>query len=318
MNSILILGYSNVFKQRILPILSKLDIQKVSIAKYCFQEWDDAIAKIAQPIKLYDTYEEAFSDFSGNIVYVTTINSTHFNYARQALLLGFNVIVDKPVTMAFEECRELLDIAKSKHLLLCESTVYLDHPQMRLTNDIFTENAENPKLITAHFSLPPFQENNFRYKKELGGGAIADTSPYAVSLGRYFFKELPQKVSCTIHERNQEVELQYSLMMSYPDGKCLIGHFGFTTEYVNQLLIMGKRLNVSLSRVFTIAEDMENELTVSRMNLTEIVKAPKGNTFQLFLKRVLENLNNQSFDEFYKDMEYDSLVRTMILNNICL
>jgi len=316
MNSILFLGYSNVFKSRILPILSRLDIQKVSIAKYYLQEWDDAPANIEQPVTLYDTYEQAFSDFSGNLVYITTVNSTHYQFARQALLQGFNVIVDKPITLAFEESCDLLNIARSKGLLICESTVYLDHPQMKLVSDIFNKNGENPKLITAHFTLPPFQENNFRYKQELGGGAIADTAPYAVSLGRYFFKEPPLKVTCTIHERNDEVELQYSLLMSYPNGKCLIGHFGFTTEYVNQILVMGNRLNVSLNRVFTITEDMENNLTVSKMNSTEQVKAPKGNTFQLFLTRVLEKFNNQSFEEFYQDLEYDSLVRKMIINTI--
>ena len=63
-----------------------------------------------------------------------------------------------------------------------------------------------------------------------------DTAPYAVSVGRYFFGSRPEKISCVVSERQQDgLDIEYSLMMSYPDGKTMIGHFGFNTEYINQV-----------------------------------------------------------------------------------
>ncbi len=43
-----------------------------------------------------------------------------------------------------------------------------------------------PTHITVDFSFPPLDPENFRYKKDLGGGALNDLGPYAVSAGRVF------------------------------------------------------------------------------------------------------------------------------------
>jgi len=317
MNSILFLGYSNLLKTRILPILKTLNIQSLSIAKYSEQKWDDELKKYSFTITLYDDYEDALCNFKGNIVYVSTVNSSHYKYALLSLEKGFNVIIDKPATIKLEESVHLITIAKEKGLLISEATVYLEHPQFSLINEIFSENADFPKLITAHFSMPPFKNDNFRYKKELGGGAILDTAPYAVSLGRYFFKKLPLYVQCTVNERADDgLETEYSLLMAYSNGKCLIGHFGFNTEYINQLMIMGNRTNILLNRVFTIPEDLENIIYITHKNVSSEKKSEKGNNFQLYMEKYLNTLNVGNYKVFYSDLLADAQAREMIMNNI--
>lgn len=313
MGRILFLGYSNLIKARILPILSRLSIKSYSIAKYEGQDWDDWDG--LNTIDKYDTYEEGLNNFKGELVYVSTVNSTHFLYAKLALEHGFHVIVDKPATMEYVQASKLIEVAKQKNLLVCESTVYLYHPQFEIVNDIFKQNRDAPKLLTVHFTMPPFTSNNFRYRKELGGGALMDTLPYAVSTGRYFFKEIPNKVSVQINERNADgLDIEYSLLMAYSNGKSLIGHFGFNTEYINSMLVIGNRTNITFNRVFTIPENVENTLFVDRMNNHDSVITPKGNNFELFLKNVLRALENKEYDAFYNSMLYDAEVKQMIIN----
>jgi predicted dehydrogenase len=317
MNSILFLGYSNLLKTRILPIIKSLNIESISIAKFYKQEWDKEIEKYEYSISLYDNYENALNNFQGNIVYVSTVNSSHYGYALLSLEKGFNVIIDKPATMHLEETEHLINVAKQKNLLLSEATVYLMHPQFALIGGIYTKNNDSPKLITAHFSMPPFKSDNFRYIKELGGGAIYDTSPYAVSLGRYFFNELPLNVKCAVNERAKDgLDIEYSLIMMYNNGKCLLGHFGFNTEYINQLLIMGTRTNVSINRVFTIPENLENKIYITHENITSEELVKKGNNFQLFFEKYLNALNYMNYVDFYSDLLLDAQAREMIINNI--
>ena len=58
MASILFLGYSNLVKGRILPILGKAGFTEVSIAKYQGQPWDDGCKSCGLPVTCYDNYEE--------------------------------------------------------------------------------------------------------------------------------------------------------------------------------------------------------------------------------------------------------------------
>jgi len=317
MNSVLFLGYSNLLKTRILPILDSLDIPLISIAKYKEQEWDNEFKKYNINTSLYDNYEDALTQFTGNIVYVSTVNSTHYQYALMGLEKGFNVIIDKPATMQLKEAIHLINTARQKKLLLSEATVYLMHPQFSLINDIYEENNDEPKHITAHFSMPPFKSGNFRYKKELGGGAILDTSPYAVSLGRYFFKDIPIDAKCVINERMENnLETSYSLLLIYNKGKSLIGHFGFNTEYINQLLVMGTGTNVMINRAYTIPDDMENVLHISHGNKYTEKTATKGNNFYLYLEKYLETLETGNYENSYSELLADAQAREMIYNNI--
>ena len=317
MASILFLGYSNLVKGRILPILSKAGFTEVSIAKYEGQPWDEDYKKCGLPVKCYDNYEAGLSAFKGDLVYISTVNSTHAEYARKALEAGLNTIVDKPATLTLKDAEKLMALAKQKNLLLGESTVYLMHPQLTTIKQIFADNEDAPKLATIHFTMPPFQPNNFRYQKSLGGGAIMDTAPYAVSVGRYFFGSKPEKVECVVSERQEDgLDIEYSLLMSYPGGKTMIGHFGFNTEYINQVHLMGTRTNVLVNRIFTIPDTMENELTVNHLNQVSVVKTPAGNNFELYLKDALSVLKSGNYEKAYQDMLWDAEVKNMIINNI--
>lgn len=317
MTSILFLGYSNLVKGRILPILARVGVTEVSIAKFAGQPWDDDYQRCGLPVTQYDNYEEGLANFNGNLVYISTVNSTHVEYARKSLEAGFNTIIDKPATLNYQEAKDLVTLAKSKGLFVGESTVYLKHPQLSVIKDIYEKNGDDPKLLTVHFTMPSFKPENFRYQKSLGGGAIMDTAPYAVSVGRYFFGSKPEKVSCVVSERQQDgLDIEYSLMMSYPDGKTMIGHFGFNTEYINQVHLMGNRTYVLVDRIFTIPDTLENELQVRHMNETSVVKTPSGNNFEIYLRDTIKQIEDKNFEQAYQNMLWDAEVKSMIFKSI--
>ena len=317
MASIMFLGYSNLVKGRILPILKKAGFSEVSIAKYEGQPWDDDYKKCELPVTCYDSYDEGLANFKGDVAYVSTVNSTHVQYGMKSLQAGFNTIIDKPATSSYEEAKKLVEIAQSKGLFVGESTVYLDHPQLTTIKQIFANNDDTPKMLTVHFTMPPFKPENFRYQRSLGGGAIMDTAPYAVSVARYFLGGEPEQVFCIVNERQTDgLDIEYSLLMQYADGKSMIGHFGFNTEYINQVFLMGNRTNVTVNRIFTIPDNMENELVVNHMNECCKVKTPSGNNFELYLKKALDSIQTKNYNEAYQSMLSDAKVKQMIINNI--
>lgn len=314
MKSILFLGYSNLVKKRILPIVKNAGFDNVFVAKFSGQCWDE---DLPDDVTRFDSLEVGVEQYKGSLAYISVVNSRHVEYAKKCLEAGLHTIIDKPATLSHCEAVSLIELAKSKNLLLAESTVYLEHPQMEVIQQIFKENDDSPKLITMHFSMPPFIGDNFRYHKDLGGGAINDTAPYVASLGRYFFNTVPIEVRTSINERQDDgLEIEYSTLLKYADGKCLLAHAGFNTEYINQAFVMGRRTNILVNRIFTIPDTMENVLRITHENVESQRVAPKGNTFSLFLQRIHKALCEQSYEPFYQSLLMDAKTREMIQNSI--
>ena len=71
--------------------------------------------------------------------------------------------------------------------------------------------------------------------------------------------------------------------MSYPDGKTMIGHFGFNTEYINQVHLWGLA-QCSCKQIFTIPDNMENELIMNHLNKVTLVKTQSGIILSYILK----------------------------------
>src|SRR5271165_6539058 len=60
------------------------------------------------------TLDELLAINSIRLIVIATPNTTHFDLARQCLLAGHDVVIDKPFTTTYAEAAQLVDIAKQK------------------------------------------------------------------------------------------------------------------------------------------------------------------------------------------------------------
>jgi predicted dehydrogenase len=61
-------------------------------------------------------------------VIIATPATTHYNLIRDALVWGYHVLAEKPLTMEVGQCRELCELAQQKQLILMVDHTYLFHP----------------------------------------------------------------------------------------------------------------------------------------------------------------------------------------------
>lgn len=190
--NILIIGFSAIAKKRILPALRKIGvISRIDIASR--SSVSGPLAEAAYNGSVFDDYAEAISRSNSDLVYISLVNSSHAEWAEKALRRGCHVIVDKPSFSSFDDVQRLTGLARAKNLCLAEATVYAWHPQIQVTRDLFSQIATRPTRLTVSFSFPPLPADNFRYQQHLGGGALWDLGPYAVSPGRLFLKMSPKR-----------------------------------------------------------------------------------------------------------------------------
>lgn len=63
-------------------------------------------------IKITKTIEDVVADTNVELVVIASPNTTHFPYAKAALLAGKHVVVEKPFTNTLDEAEELVELSK--------------------------------------------------------------------------------------------------------------------------------------------------------------------------------------------------------------
>ena len=92
-----------------------------------------------------------------------------------------HVFVEKPSTTNYQDSLNLVKLAEERKLVLHENYMFQYHSQI---SEIKKE-VENGKIGKVHsyharFGFPRRDKNDFRYNKELGGGALLDAGGYVI------------------------------------------------------------------------------------------------------------------------------------------
>lgn len=299
MVKILILGYSSIVRRRVLPALVSLGISHVDVASRSHNvKLPDGVAGA-----VFDDYHKALNASSAEVVYISTVNSTHAELAMSALECDRHVVIDKPAAIRLADVQRIVELASRKGLLAAEATVYGHHPQIAIAQRVFNEIGSRPTQLIASFSFPPLPPDNFRHRAELGGGALWDLGPYAVTPGRLFFADEPLEVVCRrFHRPGEPVESAFSLLIRYADDRSLVGHYGMTTGYINRLELLGPDTTVTLEPAFTTPADMTCQLRVNQRNNRRTIEVAAADTFMIFLGTVFEAISRGAVTEFADDM----------------
>lgn len=138
----------------------------------------------------YDNYEAILTDPHVELVVVNTPNITHYEYAKQALLAGKHVVVEKPFTVTVAEAIELEELAVKQDKIL---SVYQNR---RFDSDIRTV-----RRVIEDGSLGQIVEAEIHYDrynlvlspkphKEVavqGTGVLYDLGPHVIDQALFLF-----------------------------------------------------------------------------------------------------------------------------------
>lgn len=289
---VLLLGYSEIGRRRVLPALARCGIEVVDIASR------SASTDIAWPQGMrgqaFGDYAEAIRASAAGLVWVSTVNALHAELAQAALEAGRHVVIDKPSTTNLPDARRLADLARDRGLMLAEATVYAFHPQIAAARQFFADAGTAPSQMVAAFSFPPLPPENFRHRPALGGGALLDLGPYAMSLGRLFFDAAPEEVLC----RPLPADSGFSLLATFSGQRSLVGHFGHSTGYINRLNLLGPGTTLAIERAFTTTPEMVCRLAATRGGTASTIEVPAADSYAVFMAAVLAAIQRKDMTAF--------------------
>ena len=99
----------------------------------------DRVARRYPSIKRTRRFEDVITDPAIDAVVIATPVSTHYEMARQALEAGKHVFVEKPLAERGEQCRELVNIAENRDLVLMPGHTFLYSPPVRKVKQLLDD-----------------------------------------------------------------------------------------------------------------------------------------------------------------------------------
>lgn len=177
-------------------------------------------AKARYPwVEVVPTVQDMLADPKIDLVILTTPNETHFDLARETILAGKHVIVEKPFTAIFQQAQELTNLAKQEQKLL---SVYQNR---RWDADFLTV-----KQVVAGNLLGNIVEYESHYDrfinfirpstwKERGGpgsGILFDLGSHLIDQALVLFGS-PKTVTANmqVQREDSKIEDSFTLVMTY-------------------------------------------------------------------------------------------------------
>ncbi|KPJ70434.1 hypothetical protein AMJ51_01915 [Microgenomates bacterium DG_75] len=164
-------------------VLSVADLQKNRLAE---------IKQQFPHIKTTTKYEELLTSSSIKAIVVATPVSFHYKIARDCLLAGKHVFVEKPLVQTSKQAKELCSLAKRKKLVLMTDYIYLYHPAVQKMKQLIEKGKLGRLLFiqSVRLGLELFPK---------GVDVIWDLIPHDVALTTYFLNKKPKKITCQIN-----------------------------------------------------------------------------------------------------------------------
>lgn len=172
-------------------------------------------------IKSYDTSDEMINDPNLELIIVNTPNYTHFDLAKQALLAGKHVLIEKPIAPTVAEAQELFDLGRSvnKEVLIYQNRRW--DSDVKAVAQVL-EFGQLGKIVEVHFRYdrwrPEIGPKIFKETPMPGSGLLYDLGPHLLDQAiNLFGKPLSFTKTLGKHRLNTQVPDYFCIHLKYPE-----------------------------------------------------------------------------------------------------
>ncbi|MCR5617911.1 MAG: Gfo/Idh/MocA family oxidoreductase [Clostridiales bacterium] len=191
--------------------------------------------------KTYLSYDELLSDSEITAVYVPLPNDLHFPWVIKALKAGKHVLCEKPLALNSDEVKEMFKTAEECGVYLMEAYAYLHSPYVEsLKNDIKSGIIGDIDYIDTAFVTQGYK-NDFRLRKEPGGGAMYDLGCYCTTMILSLIDSKVSSSGAVSEFSDQGVDLLTSGIIGFENGARASFNVG---------MILGEDTNSRYDRLF--------------------------------------------------------------------
>jgi len=218
--------------------------------------------------QFWDRPEDMLLSPEIDAVYLATPIGLHRSQGELVLTANKHLWCEKALAVSCTDVHELASIAAIRGLSLCETFMYLYHPQFARIRSLVVEQALGAvSSVVCRFGLPPLQNPGFRSSRDLGGGALLDVACYPLSLALHLCGDEPRILCSRVHRApDSEVDTSGIAVLEFPSGSVAELEWGYNRAYVNDLTIWGDKSSLHADRVFSKSADYTSSIEIADLH----------------------------------------------------
>jgi predicted dehydrogenase len=247
-----VLGAAGIAISAVLPAIAKSN--NGSVVAIASRDPDRArkVAHDYPGAQVAESYERLLADPNVDAVYIPLVNSVHKEWTLRALAADKHVLCEKPLAMNAVEAEEMAVAAESTGKHLMEAFMYRFHPRIRR----FVEAIRDPRYVHATFGFTLTGVSNYRFRAELGGGALLDVGCYVVNVSRWVLGE-----PSTVLARSRMVDgvdLTTTALLEFAGGQTASILASFESPEAQELAVVTREGVHRLERPFMQREEADS------------------------------------------------------------
>ena len=280
-----VLCTSLVGRLAVIPAIQRSANGRVlAIASRNLEKASQAAAEFDIP-RAYGAYQELLDDPHVQAVYIPLPNSLHREWTVRAAAAGKQVLCEKPLALNAAEADEMIAACEGHGVQLMEAFMYRFHPRSIAVKELIESGAIGPiQLVRAAFAFLHRDPSDYRFKPEMGGGALLDVGGYAVSAARWLIGAEPIEVQATAYYGPESgVDETLGGLLRFPGGEIGVVTCSFRTALRQNYEVVGRDGVIEVSLAF-VPEGEEAPLVLIRGADVETVRFPKTDQYQLMVE----------------------------------
>ncbi len=283
---VLVLGYGNHSKKRIIPALKSIEeIEEIVIG----DKHQSDVGFEPHNIKI-ENFDQVFNtDDIFDLTIIATPPTNHIESILKSKKISKKILVEKPLTNSFDFIEKSIDDLFDE-IPIYESLMYLHHPLWFQLKNIIENRSINK--IYCEFSVPHISKDNYRYLKKLGGGSLLDQGIYPISLASELIDEkyTIENVE-TNFQKNYQVDLGGKTEILIDDSIKFYGKWGLGQDYSNYITLFGEdEFRIDSEFFFTKPDDQESFYNIYNLEEKQTINIGIVNQFkQMYLDALIGN-----------------------------
>lgn len=232
------------------------------------------------------------SDFlkkdKSRFVYISSINSLHYQNCLDTLNQKKNVICEKPICLNVNQLSKLIHIAKKNKVKIFEIIQYVEHPVFKKIKNIIKNKSFGKILyVESSFKVPLYKNEGFRFKAKQGGGALYDSGFYPISLLYTLFQSKKVKIINSHITNADGIDISGSVHCYNNQGINFNLSWGFRSNYQNYINILCEHASISTNLFFSKRIMQDAKIIINDKKKSKTISIKKSNQINLAFNKYM-------------------------------
>ncbi|MFC4269731.1 Gfo/Idh/MocA family protein [Polaribacter marinivivus] len=289
-----VIGCGNLAMKYAIPALINSGVSRVIVCIDPNRRGQREAIKEKFNLPLVTTIDEAIKKYDFDAVYIAAPTGAHREIVLSAASFNKHILCEKSLGSNLNEVKEMVNFCKERNLALFEGFMYQFHTQHQFVRKLIDDGEIGvPFHFLGRFGFPPINENDFRYKKELGGGVVLDAGAYTVHAARHLFGKEPVASCAILENEDKEVDVRGTVLLDFGNSNTASLIFGFNNMYQSNYVIWGSKGKITLERAYALPPNFNPTCTLEKQGFKEVYTLNPCDHFVEEFKYFCKNYKNE-------------------------